>query len=293
MTTLAALLTDACRQLEKAGIETAKLDAEVLLTHALGISREEFWRDSDPLLNRDKINHCEKLIQRRESREPLAYIIGEWEFWSRSFKVTPDVLIPRQETEILVEQLLKVISPEKKNDPMQGLDLCTGSGILATIAALEMPASKIIGIDISSDALNIARENSIRHGVDDRITWMESDLFGSLPRGNEKNRFDFILCNPPYIATEDCKNLQPEISLFEPVDALDGGIDGLKFYGNIIKDSFEYLKPRGYLVMEIGDNQGPTVKNMLEQHNQFSPVTLHQDYSGRDRAVCAQKEMNG
>ncbi len=293
MTTLSALLTDACGRLEKAGLETARLDAEVLLTHALGISREEFWCNSERLLNEDETNHCEKLIQRREQREPLAYIIGEWEFWSQSFKVTPDVLIPRQETELLVEQLLKVIPPEKKKDPLQGLDLCTGSGILATIAALEMPASVIIGIDISSAALNLARENSLRHGVNNRITWIQSDLFGSLPVENESGRFDFILCNPPYIATEDCKNLQPEIKLFEPVDALDGGPDGLRFYNKIIEDSFKHLKPGGFLLMEIGDDQGQVVKTMLNQSNQFSPVTLHQDYSGRDRAVCAQKEMNG
>lgn len=293
MTTLSALLTDACGRLKKAGLETARLDAEVLLTHALGISREEVWRNSERLFNEDEIHHYEKLIERREGREPLAYIIGEWEFWSHSFKVTPEVLIPRQETELLVEQLLKVIPPEKKNDPWQGLDLCTGSGILAIIAALEMPASEITGIDISSAALNLARENSLRHGVNKRITWIQSDLFGSLPVDNETGGFDFILCNPPYIATEDCSNLQPEIRLFEPVDALDGGQNGLKFYKKIIESSLDYLKSGGYLVMEIGDDQGQAVKTMLNQSNQFSPVTLHQDYSGRDRVVCAQKELNG
>lgn len=294
MTTPQILLADACRRLEKSGIETPRLDAEVLISHALGISREEFWRDAHRHLNSDEITSCEKLVQRREAREPLAYIIGEREFWSRSFKVTPDVLIPRPETEILIEQLLKSLSKEKRGEILRGLDMCTGSGILAIIAALELPVSNLVGIDISPEALNMARENSQCHGVENRIIWMHSDLFGSLQEDKvETGRFDFILCNPPYIATEDCQTLQPEISRFEPVGALDGGPDGLSFFDKILEGASIWLKPEGYLLMEIGSNQGESVKAKLMRDPTFCQIVLHQDYSGRDRAVSARKGTDG
>ncbi len=294
MNTLQTLLADACHRLEKSGVETPRLDAEVLISHALGISREEFWRDAHRHLHPDEITFCEQLVQRREIREPLAYIIGEREFWSRSFKVTPDVLIPRPETEILIEQLLKSLSKEERDEPLRGLDMCTGSGVLAIISALELPVSNMVGIDISSDALNIARENSQCHGVEDRITWMQSDMFGSLQEEKiETGRFDFILCNPPYIATEECQTLQPEISRFEPVGALDGGPDGLRFFDEIFEGASTWLKPGGYLLMEIGSNQGESVKTLLMKDTKFCQIVLHQDYSGRDRAVSARKGTDG
>ncbi len=294
METLQALLTSSCRRLEAAGVESPRLDAEVLLCRVLNISREEFWRDSSRQLDLEDIKRCEEWIQRREKREPLAYIIGEREFWSRSFKVTPDVLIPRPETELLIEQLLNAIPAQKRNEPLQGLDMCTGSGVLAIISALELPASKIIGTDLSISALAVARENSRRHGVEDRILWLSSDMFGNLGGHDFKvGEIDFILCNPPYIASGECRSLQPEISQFEPPTALDGGTAGLKFFDKILEGAHLWLKPGGRLLMEIGSDQGPAVKTMLMREENFSRVNLHQDYSGRDRAVSARKRTDG
>lgn len=289
---LSALLTESSLRLKNAGLQTHRLDAEVLLCRALGMSRETFWRDSNREIGPGDISRCDSWIRRRENREPLAYIIEEREFWSRTFRVTPDVLIPRPESEIIIEQLLNCVAPEARNEALMGMDLCTGSGVLAIIAALELPHSRITGVDVSPPALDIARENARRHGVDTRLDWVECDLLQDLELdGVQPGSFDFILCNPPYLSDSECAELQPEIKRFEPDTALKGGSDGMKFYPPLIKTAARWLKTGGLLLMEIGASQGFAVGSQLEASGSFGDAQIFQDYAGQDRVVFARKDV--
>ncbi len=290
MKTLSALLNESSSRLQNANLETPRLDAEVLLCRALGLSRETFWCEPGRVVTADQIPLCEQWIRRREQREPLAYIIEEREFWSRPFKVTPDVLIPRPESELLIEHLLKDIPQAQRGGPFHGLDLCTGSGALAIISALELEDCRMVGVDVSRRALEIARENGRRQGVDDRLRWICCDLLKELAiEGTTPAGFDFILCNPPYLGQRDMQSLQPEIDLYEPSGALDGGPDGQRFYPEIIRHAITWLKPGGRLLMEIGREQGSAICSLLEEADAFDGVTRIRDYSGNDRVVSALK----
>lgn len=286
--TLNALLIESSLRLKDAGLETPRLDAEVLICRALGMSREAFWRDPHREIDAADLSRCEAWIHRRERREPLAYILEEREFWSRRFRVTRDVLIPRSESELIIERLLENIGPEARQRPLKGLDLCTGSGALAIVAALELPRARITGVDVSSSALEIANENGRYHGVDVRLRWVRRDLLNGLELEEAApESFDFILCNPPYLGASDMQALPPEIARFEPAEALDGGPDGTRFYPEIIKTAARWLKPAGLLLMEMGCEQGGAVRSLLETSRRLTEITVIQDYTGRDRLVSA------
>ena len=262
-------------------------------------------------------------IERRIKREPSQYIIGEQEFWGLSFKVTKDVLIPRPETEILVEEAVKTVNCKllnvncrKKqtnsisqftvhNSQLTILDLCTGSGCIAISLAKELPNSRVYAIDISEKALGVARENAERHSVAGRMTFLQGDLF-ELPhpylsplkgertkvRGCllEKLKFDLIVSNPPYISKEMMKELQPEIKDYEPATALYGGEDGLDFYRRIISESPVYLAQGSHVILEMGYGQAEKVKNLIEQNNSFEDIGITKDFSGIDRVIKAQRK---
>ncbi len=290
METLQSHLTRACTLLEHSGVESPRLDAEILCCRALGVDREALWRDPDRMLSKNEIAQCEAFIVRRQAREPLAYIIGEREFWSLTFKVTPDVLIPRPESELLIETLLAKLSSKKDNVDVYGLDLCTGSGALAISIAHEIQNCSLLATDLSPAALEIARENSLRHQVNDRLTFLLSDLYRNFENSGYKHAmFDFIVCNPPYIRSDNCEQLQPEVSRFEPRHALDGGAEGTDFYPRIIEGSTLWLKPEGHLLMEIGCEQGSAIQSRINTCGGFGNCEILRDHSGRDRLVSAQR----
>lgn len=231
------ILEKAIGELEAAGCETPRLDAEVLLAHALGCERFQIfstWCQAPG----GKIRMFKNFIERRKRREPVAYITGTKEFWSLPIKVTPDVLIPRPETEAVVEAALKVFRSTI-------LDLCTGSGCIAAALAKELPHAQLTVSDISAKAMVVAKENLKFAG--DRVTLIQSDLFQNI-----EGKFDMIVSNPPYVASTEWETLPPEIKNYETRLALDGGPAGLDFIRRIRQDATRFLKPDGWLILENG-----------------------------------------
>lgn len=269
-------------------IDTARLDAEVLLGSVLGVDRAGvFSRFTQPL----SLAQCQefwRLLQRRATHEPLQYITGVQEFWSLEFQVTPNVLIPRPETEILVETVLQLLSPVSGlQSPVSSrmLDIGTGSGCIAITLAKELPKAELWAVDISPAALLVARENAQRHGVGERIHFLQGDLFS--PLGNEVLLFDVIVSNPPYIARSELITLQPEVSAWEPHVALDGGSDGLAFYRRLVQEGQAHLRSGGRLVLELGAGQYPDVQRLIEAQSNLTIETCVRDYAGHERVVVA------
>jgi len=294
MTTLLDCLHTTEQRLTAARVDTPRLDAELLVCRALKIRREGLLRTPERNLNDAETAALNGLVKRREAREPLAYILGEREFWSLDFMVTPAVLIPRPETERLMEELLLRIEPARRREPWLLLDLCTGCGALAVAAATELPRADVVATDFSLAALNVARANAERHGVEDRIDWIRSDLYQALaPAGCRLGGFDFILCNPPYLSSSERAGLPPEIQNFEPGPALDGGPDGCGLYPRLVTGANDWLKPGGCLLLEIGGDQGPAVQAVLLNHGGFDEIGVRPDYAGRDRVALARRRMNG
>jgi len=247
MMTTRQLLADATGKLEDAGCGTPRIDAEVLLMHAWDIDKARLVIRMDDQPNSEVIHTFQTMVQRRQKREPVAYITGEKEFWSRGFHVSPEVLVPRPETEHLIEAVL-----EKYPDqgvPCRFCDIGTGSGCIAVTLACEYPQAEVIATDISDTALSIAQGNAKRHGVEDRVSFHHGDLFE--PLINTDKAFDAIVCNPPYVARDEYSQLEPELN-FEPRTALTDEADGLRYLGQLIELAPAYLKPDGRLIVETG-----------------------------------------
>lgn len=274
------VLIEGARRLLAAGIESARLDAEVLLGHSLRKRREQLLADARLPVRKDEeqVFHC--LLARRIKREPVAYITGRQEFWSKEFRVTPAVLIPRPETECLVEIALKFATDER--EPLKILDLGTGSGAIAVALAGELPRAEVFATDISPAALTMAQMNAAVNGVMASVHFLQGDLFGALAETG--GDFRLILSNPPYIRSDDIAGLPPEVG-WEPRYALDGGIDGLDYYRRLAAESFAYLSRDGAVIVEIGADMGETVKALFCEAG--AHVEIYSDYSGRDRVVVA------
>jgi release factor glutamine methyltransferase len=258
--------------LEKAKVPDAKNDAWLLLTTAGKIDHTFYYMHMDEEMEEDTEKEYESLIRKRAERIPLQYITGEQEFMGLKFHVNSGVLIPRQDTETLVEEALKRVVPG-----MHILDMCTGSGCVLISILKNVQGVTGLGCDISKQALNVAKENAKRN--DAAAEFERSDLFD-----NVMDTFDMIVSNPPYIPSGEIPLLMPEVSQFEPVIALDGKEDGLYFYRRIIAESKDYLKPEGMLLLEIGCDQGKAVSEMMEYAG-FSDVQVVCDLAHHDRVV--------
>ncbi len=271
-----ALLDEACLILADAGIDTSRLDAEVLLAHVCGVSRAALIAGLS--VDADAAGKFRQMIARRVAREPIAYIIGSKEFFSLDFEVTPAVLIPRPETETVVEAALKFLAmrPEPRV-----LDIGTGSGAIAIAIAANAPNVQIKAIDISQEALEVARRNAIRHRCTDRLDLIAADLFP-----DDASRFDLIVSNPPYVADGDFETLQPEIRLHEPRVALTFGTDGLDMYRRIAAASRARLTPEGAVMVEIGAGQAAEVQALFRRAG-FSKIDAIRDLAGLERVICA------
>lgn len=276
------ILQEAIRKLQKAEIEEADNDAWILMSEAFNISRTDyFMKSGDECTDNARTELFDSMIERRVRREPLQYITGHAYFMGYEFRVTPDVLIPRFDTEILVEKSLEYAS-----DGMKVLDMCTGSGCIAVSYALQCRERgydnvAVNAVDISSAALSVAADNAMRAGVD--INYIRSDMFTGV-----SGIYDMILSNPPYIPTRDIEELEPEVRTSEPVGALDGHEDGLFFYRILAAESPSHLKAGGRLIMEIGYNQADDVCSLLEQ-NKFADIEVIKDLAGHDRVVCGRR----
>jgi release factor glutamine methyltransferase len=280
------LLTGA-RGLLAAGIESGRLDAELLLGHVLGMSREQLVIGASMSLSQQQWQEYESILLRRLAAEPTAYITGRQEFWSKDFRVTPDVLIPRPETECLVEVALKLAA--KWPEPLRILDLGTGSGAIAIAVAGELPKAEIFATDISHAALVLARQNAARHGVAGQIHFLQGDLFEAIRKVGAK--FHLILSNPPYIRRGEIAELAPTVSRWEPHGALDGGPDGLDYYRRLAAEAIDYLLPNGAIIVEIGADMGASVRALFANAATGIDATIDQDYSGQDRIVVAHRAL--
>lgn len=275
-------------ELTAAGVADCHTDIYLLLGRCLGKSRTQLLLAAREEVPAAAELEFEAMLCRRKRREPLAYILGEQEFWSRAFHVSPAVLIPRPETEFLLEL---VFSAGRRGElPLNGpvLDVCCGSGVIAIIVALEL-RRQVIGIDLSSAALEVSRKNCLRHDVEGLVSLMRSDLLSAiLP----ERRVALVLSNPPYVSSRAIRSeLEPEVGKHEPLLALDGGEDGLDLISRLRDDLPRVLAPGGQVFMEIGHDQGPAVAEMFTAHrsglSDFQTIHILKDYAGRDRVLHA------
>lgn len=279
--TLKDTYTDGKQRLEQAGVPEADLDAWYLLEYVTGISRAAFYADPDKEVPKAQKEQYEDCLKKRIRRIPLQHITGEQEFMGLNFRVNEHVLIPRQDTETLVEQaldLLKAKAAPRAEGKYRFLDMCTGSGciLLSMLFRARYPATGI-GADISEKALAVARDNADALGM--KADFIQGDLFE-----NVKGKFSMILSNPPYIPSAVIETLQEEVRLHDPREALDGKEDGLYFYRRIVKESREYLLAGGYLLLEIGYDQAEEVSGLMHRAG-YSDIRVKKDLAGLDRVV--------
>lgn len=261
-------------QLKNAQIEDADLDAWYLLEYVTGVSRAMYFMDMNRKLSEEEQNEYCNCLATRAKHIPLQHITGVQEFMGLSFRVNVHVLVPRQDTEVLVESVLDILESE-----MRVLDMCTGSGCIL-ISLLKLCAFsdlRGVGTDISKEALEVARQNAEHLGVD--ATFLHSDLFSEV-----EGKYDVIVSNPPYIRTSVIEELKEEVKFHDPLVALDGKEDGLYFYRRIVEKSSQYLKKGGKLFFEIGHDQGENVSSLLKEAG-FADVTVKKDLAGLDRVV--------
>lgn len=288
--TIKKLLSWTRGYLQEKGIPRARLDAELLLSFLLGMRRIDLYLHYDQPLTPDELASFKALLGRRMKREPVPYITGTQEFWSLAMEVSSDTLIPRPETELLVEEALGTVrSFTRPEAELMILDLCTGCGPCAVALAKEIQGARFMASDISPAALALARRNARRHGVADRIRFVCCDLLSPLHR---EARFDLILANPPYIRSGEIGGLQPEVSEFEPISALDGGPDGMKFHRLIIETAAAHLTPSGWLMLEIGQDQASPLKDLIHSCPMYGAVDVVEDY-GRDDRILKVQIKNG
>lgn len=265
------------------GVENPRLDAEVLLCAVLKCERINLYVDFERPLTENELAQFKQYVVRRAKHEPLAYILGEKAFMRNMFKVTPDTLVPRPETELLVESI--VMAAEAVGGDVKILDIGTGSGAIIVSLLDYLPQAKGVGLDISVGALTVAKENAVSIGVAERAGFLRSDVFSSLPLDK---KFDIIVSNPPYIPAGDIAGLAKDVQQ-EPIGALDGGADGLDFYRRITKEAPLHMVEDGLLAFEIGIYQGDAVAELCRQAG-FGAVAIRKDYAGIERMVFAAKE---
>jgi release factor glutamine methyltransferase len=266
--------------LEKKGVDSPRLHAELLLAHILNLQRMKLYLNFDRALGPGEVERLREFVQRRGKREPLQHILGSTSFCGLEIAVNRHVLIPRPETELLAEAGWKFLST--LSDPSStALDVGTGSGCIATVLAVKCPGTKISAVDISPEALEIARQNATRHQV--QIQFSNSDAFAALPAGTQ---FDLIISNPPYIPAADMSSLQPEVRDYDPRIALEGGVDGLEFYRRLATEARPFLKSGGRFMLEFGDGQAEAIQKIFETQK-WIVEAIREDYTRRPRLLIA------
>lgn len=284
--TIKALLNHAASLLQESGSLSPRLDAEVLLAFSLKCDRSYLLMHPEKIIDKKTYEQYLSCINDRKKGKPVQYITQQQEFMGLDFFVNENVLIPRPDTEILVENILDSI---KKNaySKTEILDIGCGSGAISISLAHYAPDTYLSCVDISSAALSICEKNAQYHHVQNRMRFYQGNLFDPI-----ENKFDMIVSNPPYIPYEDIKTLQAEVSEYEPRIALDGGLDGMSFYRRIIKQAPQYLRVNGLLFFEIGYNQGADVCKLLQDTGMYSDIQVIKDLAGKDRVVRARQAIN-
>ncbi len=278
--TIRRVIAWATEDLTHRQIESPRLNAELLLGHALGLTRLELILEAHRPLVPTELTRYKELLKRKWTGEPTAYLLGVREFFGYQFAVDPRVLIPRPDTETLVEVALTRLS-EVEDTPRRILDLCTGSGCVALSLGRKRADFRLLGVDLSRDALDVAERNRAALELSDTVTFAQGDLFGALTAGE---RFDAIVSNPPYVPSSEILTLEPSVQNFEPHLALDGGEDGLFLVQRIIAEAPQWLTPGGLLALEIGAGQASAVAQVMSAHG-FVDLVRSRDYGGHERVV--------
>ena len=269
------------RILEQAGLPDAALDARFLLEEVCGTNLQTLLVFPEKKVTEEEVNQYRAFVQRRKDREPTAMILGEWDFMGLTFRLNKSTLIPEQDTEVLVETVLEELKRRGPGEaPLRILDLCTGSGCILLSLLHELRNAGGLGTDLSKEALEAARENAVRLGLQERAAFRQGDLWE--PVGDE--RFDLIVSNPPYVPTDVIPTLEPEVRCGEPYAALDGGEDGLVFYRRILKEAAGHLKPSGIIIVESGFDEAAQIAALM-QDQKLRGIRTVKDYGGLDRVV--------
>ena len=273
---------------KKYNIEWPHLEAEILLAHSLDLKRIQLYTDHEKILSQGELTRFKGLIQRRSKHEPIAYITNNQPFMSLDFYVDPSALIPRPETEQLVEIAVDLVKVSDVENP-KILDIGTGSGCIAVSLAKFLPKTEIVGIDSSEKVLAIAKKNAEAHKVSDRCEFLLGNILKDFiaTKTQRRKEFNIIVSNPPYIRSEEIKKLDPDVQKHEPIAALDGGQDGLDYIKRIVSEAPEYLKTNGHLLVEIGFDQGPAAKTLAEQTGKYTSIEIIKDINGHNRILKA------
>lgn len=283
MLTVLEALNGASDYLQNKGIKSSRLNAELLLSHILNCKRLELYLSFDRPLQKSEIDSYRELLKRRSTFEPLQYIIGKVEFYGLEFEVNQSVLIPRPETELLVETVIESVA---KDENINILDIGSGSGNISIALAKNIPSCTVVGIDISEEAIETSTRNAKLNGVESQLMFVKKNILNGIEIN--ENSFDVVVSNPPYVSVADFVNLDPELRLYEPQIALTDEIDGLSFYRNISVLSRSLLKNNGKLFFEIGAGQSDAVKKILIDSD-YKNIVIIKDYSDIERVIIGEK----
>jgi release factor glutamine methyltransferase len=302
--TIQKLLNWVSNYLSEKGVDSPRFSAELLLSHVLEMKRIELYTHFDRHVSKDNLDRLHNLVKRAGQHEPVAYLTGKTEFYSLELNVTPGCMIPRPETELLVQKAIEFlrarpvrnstmrkitqkegISNGARTGPQLVCDLCTGCGCIAVAIAKNFPDAQIFATDISDAALNVAAENLEKYKLQEQVTLLRGDLFDAFVPQLDVNRFDLIVCNPPYVSSAEFEKLEKNIKDYEPKSALLAGNNGLDVYRRIVEKVDQFLKPDAALMLEIGYAQGLPVKELLEQSGAFADVRIEKDFHNNDRIM--------
>lgn len=285
--TIQKLLTWITDYLTKHNVDAPRLSAELLLSSVLDLKRIELYTRYSQVVDKADLDKLHSLVRRAGRHEPVAYLVGRTEFYSLEIEVGADCLIPRPETELLVQRAIEFLRPRR--GPQHVCDLCTGCGCIAVAVAKNVPEASIVATDISGPALEVAARNIEKHELAGRVELLCGDLFEPLIPQLDVTPFDAIACNPPYVSAAEYEALERNVKDYEPRLALYAGEDGLDIYRRIAAEVDRFLKPSGALLLEIGYAQGPAVCELLEKTDTFAEISIEKDLQGHDRVVVAQR----
>jgi release factor glutamine methyltransferase len=285
--TIQKLLNWVTKYLTGKGIDAPRLSAELLLSHVLSLKRIELYTKFDKIVSEEQLNKLHNLVERAGKHEPIAYLAGKTEFYSLELDITSDCMIPRPETELLVERAIEFL--RTRSGKQSVCDLCTGSGCIAAAIAKNFSDCRIIAADISDAVLSVAAENIEKHGLKERVKLLCGDLFDPIMPHLDAGGFDLIVCNPPYVSAAEVEKLNKNVKDYEPRVALFAGDDGLDIYRRIIAKVRQFLKPDAALMLEVGYNQAQPVRELLEKAGYFGEITFEKDFRGIDRLAIAKR----
>jgi len=268
-------------------IDSPRLSAELLISHVTGLKRIELYTQFDRQVPQQQLNQLHELVKRAGEHEPVAYLTGKTEFYSLELDITSDCMIPRPETELLVQRAIEFL--RTRTGIQYVCDLCTGSGCIAVAIAKNFMNARVTATDIFAAALEVAARNVEKHRLNEHIQLLCGDLFEPVIQQLDGCQFDLIVCNPPYVSTDEYEKLEKNVKDYEPKSALYAGTDGLDVYRRLIIKADDFLKPGAALMLEIGYAQGSAVKELLEQTGVFAEVKIEKDFHNNDRIVIAKK----